>query len=149
MRPLQQAIDEDLSSSRVLDGMFASFAIIALVMAASGLYAVVSYSAGQRVQEFGVRIALGAVPRDIQWMMFRQMGCSSASASDSAWSAGALVANLASTLLYRVSPIGSGDLRRRWRSILGSIALVSSVRPCPPRLSYRSGACAPARLALS
>ena len=74
MRPLQRAIDEDMSSSTVLFGMFAAFAVIALVLAGSGLYAVVSYAANQRVQEFGVRIALGAVPRDIQWMMLRQMG---------------------------------------------------------------------------
>jgi hypothetical protein len=72
LRPFQQAIDEDLSSSHILGSLFASFALLALVLAASGLYAVVSYASAQRVKEFGVRIALGATGRDIVTMMLRQ-----------------------------------------------------------------------------
>src|SRR5213079_2352241 len=39
MRPMQDALDEDLSSSRVLGSLFVAFAVLSLVLAASGLYA--------------------------------------------------------------------------------------------------------------
>src|SRR4029078_2217189 len=67
-------LDDDLSSSRILGSMFGAFALLALVLAASRLYAVVSYAASQRVKEFGLRVALGAAPGDITRMMLRQTG---------------------------------------------------------------------------
>ena len=128
MRPLAQAIDEDLSSSNVLFGMFGAFAVIALVMAASGLYAVVSYTAGQRTQEFGVRIALGAIPRDIQWMMLKQTGVLVAIGLAMGLVGGRVVANLASTLLYRVSP-SDPVIYSAVALGLGTIALAASYGP--------------------
>ena len=104
VRPFQQAIDEDLSSGRILSGMFASFALLALVLAASGLYAVVSYAASQRVKEFGVRIALGATGGDIIRMMVRQTGKLVATGLVLGLTAGRLLAMAATSLLYRVSP---------------------------------------------
>jgi ABC-type antimicrobial peptide transport system permease subunit len=104
VRPLQQAIDEDLSSSHILGSLFVSFALLALVLAASGLYAVVSYGAAQRVKEFGVRIALGASSRDIARMMLRQTGRLVAIGLVLGLCGGRLLAMAATTLLYRVSP---------------------------------------------
>jgi len=103
VRPLQQAIDEDLSSSHILGSLFASFALLALVLAASGLYAVVSYVSAQRVKEFGVRIALGATGRDIVTMMLRQTGKLVVIGVLLGLVGGRLLAIGATTLLYRVS----------------------------------------------
>jgi len=47
------------------------FAVVALVLAAIGLYAVVAHSVSQRAQEIGVRIAIGAAARDIRTLVFR------------------------------------------------------------------------------
>jgi ABC-type antimicrobial peptide transport system permease subunit len=104
MRAFQQAMDEELSSSRILGSLFVSFALLALVLAASGLYAVVSYSASQRVKEFGVRIALGAAPGDITRMMLGQTARLVAIGLVVGLAGGRLLAMGATTLLYKVSP---------------------------------------------
>ncbi len=55
------------------------FAAIAVLLAAVGVYGVVSYSASQRAQEIGIRIALGATPRDIvRWILGQALKLTSA-----------------------------------------------------------------------
>jgi predicted permease len=64
--PLQDLVDRAVSPRRFLVLLLAGFAAFALVLASLGIYAVISFSVTQRVQEIGIRMALGAPPGDLQ-----------------------------------------------------------------------------------
>ncbi len=55
---------------RLTTWLFSAFAILALALAATGLYSVVSFSVAQRTNEFGIRMALGAQPKDVLRVVF-------------------------------------------------------------------------------
>jgi len=69
---MDQLVARQLWPFRVFGSMFTIFASIALILSAAGLYAVTAYSVTQRTHELGLRIALGAQPGRVQWLVLRQ-----------------------------------------------------------------------------
>jgi putative ABC transport system permease protein len=72
MMPLEDLVDENLSSRRMQASLLSGFAGLALLLVTLGIYAVLSFAVTQRTQEIGVRVAMGAQPRDVLRMVFAQ-----------------------------------------------------------------------------
>jgi putative ABC transport system permease protein len=104
LRTIEEAFEDEMSSGVILMGMFMSFAVLALALAASGLYGVVSYSVSQRQQEIGIRMALGAVASDIRRLVVRQTVVLVVVGAAIGLAGGALLARASASVLFRVSP---------------------------------------------
>lgn len=70
--PLRNGIDAQQRSWRIGATMFVAFGVLALIVAAVGLYGVIAYNVAQRMHELGVRVALGAQPGNIVTLVVAQ-----------------------------------------------------------------------------
>jgi hypothetical protein len=66
--------EPEYARGRLVSMLFAAFSVLALILAAVGLYSVVSYTLLQRTSELGVRIALGAQRRNVLWIVGASTG---------------------------------------------------------------------------
>jgi putative ABC transport system permease protein len=72
VRSMEEILADSVAQPRFYASLTGLFATLALLMAAVGVYGVISYSVGRRMKEFGIRIALGAEPSSILGIVIRE-----------------------------------------------------------------------------
>jgi predicted permease len=73
MRTTEAQISNSLASERMIASLSSVFGALATLLAALGLYGVMAYSVAQRKREIGIRMALGAEPATVVWMVMRDV----------------------------------------------------------------------------
>jgi len=124
---------EDLMSASMARRRFSlflmsAFAALALLLAAMGIYGVMAYLVGQRTQEFGIRAALGAQPRDILMLAFRPGLVLTAAGTVIGLAASIAVTRLMSSLLFGVSA-SDPLIFATVPVLLGAVALAACLIP--------------------
>jgi len=72
VRTQEQQIDRLMTQERLFASLCTGFGLLALVLAAVGLYGLMTYAVQRRTGEIGLRLALGALPRGVVWMIVRE-----------------------------------------------------------------------------
>ena len=72
IQTMKQIVDQSVAEPRFNMLLLVSFAGLAVLLAVMGIYGVMSYTAAQRTHEIGVRIALGALHRDIVGLLLKE-----------------------------------------------------------------------------
>lgn len=116
------------SSNQLVIGIFASFAGLALLLAATGLYGLITYTVGLRAGEFGTRFALGARPRDVVLLVAGQVGRLIGVGLAIGLIAGLAVGQGMRSVLYGVSATDPMTIAGVV-GVMAAVALVASVRP--------------------
>ena len=100
----QDLIDSGLADERLLVSLTSAFGLLALVLASGGIYGVMAYSVAQRTKEIGIRMALGAIPRQILAMVLREASSLSAAAIGLGVGASLLITRFVKSMLFGIAP---------------------------------------------
>lgn len=104
VRPLTDALRGALSQVRFRTLLVSLFSMLALTLAAIGLYGVMAYMVSQRTREIGIRMALGARPGQILGEILRSGSVLTGAGALAGIALAALTSRLLTTLLYGVRP---------------------------------------------
>jgi len=104
-QPMTEYISASLYGAKISASLLTLLSAIGLLLAAMGLYGVMAYSVAQRMREFGVRVAMGAKPRDIVRLILRESGTLTISGMVAGLILAGLAARVVANAMYGISPL--------------------------------------------
>jgi ABC-type antimicrobial peptide transport system permease subunit len=104
LKTLPQQVRENVFLDRMISTLSASFALLATVLAAVGLYGVLAYTVSQRTREIGLRMALGADSSRVRRMIMKQVGWMTLIGAAVGVTAAYYLGRAAASLLYQLEP---------------------------------------------
>jgi putative ABC transport system permease protein len=128
LRTMDEIVGEEFAGRTQVLQLLATFAALALTLAALGTYAVLSYVVSQRTREIGVRLAIGARPQDIVRAMLGYSAKLAATGVLVGLAAAAMATRLLTALLFGVTPLDARTLAGV-AGLLATVALLASYVP--------------------
>lgn len=104
VRPLAERLQGTVARERIVTALLTGLGLIALVLAVSGVFAMLGLAVEQRNREFGVRKAVGARPRDVFSLVLRDGAVTVAAGSAVGLGVAFVVSSTLQTLLFGVQP---------------------------------------------
>jgi predicted permease len=114
-------IRETLYIERLIAVLSAGFGVLATLLAAIGLYGVIAYAVTRRTSEIGIRMALGALPRDVLRMILREAGVMAGVGIGIGLVAAIVLSRLVESQLFGIRPADPGVLA----AAAGTLVLVA------------------------
>ena len=124
-RTMEQNVDSNILQERLVATLAGFFGLLALLLAAVGLYGVMAHSVARRTREIGIRMALGAAGRAVLWMVLRDALVMVTVGAAIGIPAALALAKFASSLLFGIA---AGDPFNALMAtlFLGGVAVVAS-----------------------
>jgi putative ABC transport system permease protein len=127
LRSVDETVDLSVATRRFNTTLLGAFALLALVLAAVGLYGLMAYSVVQRTREIGIRLAIGATPTDVLQLVVGQ-AARIAGVGILIGLVGALgLTRIMRTLLFDVSPLDPATFTAAAALLLGIASLASYI----------------------
>jgi ABC-type antimicrobial peptide transport system permease subunit len=128
IRTQQQQIEATTSMERMLAALMAGFGGLALTLACVGIYGVMAYSVANRTNEIGIRLALGAMPRQVLAMILREAAWISFAGIAVGLAAALGLAQVIKSMLYGLRPADPVSMAAG-AALLIAVGLASSWLP--------------------
>jgi predicted lysophospholipase L1 biosynthesis ABC-type transport system permease subunit len=127
-RTLAAIAEDSAAVTRLATRLLGGFAALALLLSGVGVYGVMAYRVRRRTRELGTRLALGATPGGIVWLVLRQAGSIVAIGLAAGAVAAVAFARTLSSVLFDITPWDPGVLASA-AALLGAVSLLASYVP--------------------
>jgi predicted permease len=128
MKTMEAQVDESLFLERLVASLSLLFGALATVLAAVGLYGVMSYTVSRRTREIGIRMALGAARSSVLWMVLREVAIMAAAGIVLGVPVAIGLSRFVQSQLYGLSPTDPATLAVA-TLVLGSVAMIAGYVP--------------------
>jgi predicted permease len=110
VRTQTEQIKASIAPERIFAAVTAGFGVLALILASIGVYGIMAFTVGRRVNEIGIRMALGAPARQVLTMILRETAWLAAIGIGTGLGAALLLAQFVRSMLYGLKPTDSPTL---------------------------------------